>query len=223
MSAMLVLFVLVLLAVTQAAIAAPCECKDIKAFKSRIAEVNHYLEAFRSVMSDCYSENPPTDFTQLGQRFDQYAFGGQRPSNIQTAGTVSPIGGQSTPAFEKMYCDTIVRAVKDVHEGDHNKFMWIHALPLLVGVAFGNPYTAMIRNTVLTEIEAHEAEKEYLEQELQKLEARCKQTWKCRCNQQMYPSAGACAASCPHASLSCVAPTCLEIDPKTGKWTGKGY
>jgi hypothetical protein len=217
-----VLFALGFLIQTQTAFAAPCECKDIPSFKRRIQEVTRYLEAWRSVLADCYSDNPPKDFQQTKQRFDKYAFGGERPPDVKDAGKVNPVDTQVTPEFEQMYCDTIVKAVKDVHEGDHNTFMWIHALPILVGVSFGNPYTTLIRNTALTEVEAHTAEKEFLEQELAKLEERCKGNWKCRCNQQMYPSAVACAGSCPRATLSCIAPTCLEIDPKTGKWTGKG-
>lgn len=47
----------------------------------------------------------------------------------------------------------------------------------------------------------------------------CEQ-WKCRCNQQVYETAVDCAASCPPASLSCVAPTCMKIDPKTGEVIG---
>lgn len=53
-------------------------------------------------------------------------------------------------------------------------------------------------------------------------DAMCGGNWKCKCNGQMYKSAGACAGSCPHASLRCMAPTCLEMNPETGKWTGKG-
>ncbi|MGA2434066.1 MAG: hypothetical protein ABSG25_02140 [Bryobacteraceae bacterium] len=222
-----ILVALAIPALTQTAVAAPCECKDIPSFKQRIAEVTKYLEAFRHVLADCYSNNPPWSFQQEIERFNLYAFGGERPANIQDAGTVDPFGTKASDEFKKMYCDTIVKAVDDVHEGDHQVFMWLHALPITVGAAIGSMHgdtdTTFIRNIALTEVEAHEAEKEFLEQELQKLEERCKQNWKCHCNQQMYPSAGACAASCPHASPNCVAPTCLEIDPKTGKWTGKGY
>jgi hypothetical protein len=220
-----ILVALAIPALTQTAVAAPCECKDIPSFKQRIAEVTKYLEAFRRVLADCYSNNPPMDFQQEKERFDLYAFGGQRPANIQDAGTVNPIGTKASPAFKKMYCDTIVKAVDDVHEGDHQVFMWLHVLPITVGAAIGtmhgDQYSTYIRNLALTEVEAHEAEKEFLEQELQKLEERCK-PWKCRCNQQMYPSEEACAASCAAASFNCIAPTCMEIDPKTGKWTGKG-
>ncbi len=205
----------------QVALARPCICKDIPTLKNRLAEVTNYLEAWRSVLNDCYSNDPPRDFEQTKQRFDKYAFGGERPSNIQTAGTVSLGGTNVTKAFENQYCDEIVKDVNDVHEADHNRYMWIHALPLLVGIAFGNPYTAMIRNTALSEVQGHEAEKAYLEQELQRLERACQPHWKCRCNQQVYESAGACAASCPPASLRCIAPTCLEIDSKTGRWNGK--
>jgi hypothetical protein len=52
--------------------------------------------------------------------------------------------------------------------------------------------------------------------------AMCGGNWKCKCNGQMYKTASDCAASCPRASLRCMAPTCLEMDPKTGKWTRRG-
>ena len=54
-------------------------------------------------------------------------------------------------------------------------------------------------------------------------DAMCGGNWKCKCNGQMYKTAAACAGSCPRATLGCIAPTCLEIDPKTGKWTRRGY
>jgi len=206
----------------QPAAAAPCTCADIPAFKARIKEVTSYLDAFRKVLADCYTDKAPKDFTEARQRFDRYAFGGPRPNNIATAGTATLAGAQVTPEFAHQYCDTIVSAVNDVHEADHTTFMWIHALPILVGVSFGHPYMTLVRNLVLTEVEAHEVEKEFLENELRELEARCNLPWKCRCNQQLYPSASECAAACPHASLRCVAPTCLQLDRATGKWTGKG-
>jgi hypothetical protein len=53
--------------------------------------------------------------------------------------------------------------------------------------------------------------------------AMCGGNWKCKCNGQMYKTAAACAGSCPRATIRCIAPTCLEIDPKTGKWTRRGY
>ena len=54
-------------------------------------------------------------------------------------------------------------------------------------------------------------------------DAMCGGNWKCKCNGKMYKTAVECAGNCPHASLRCMAPTCLEINPKTGKWTGRGY
>ncbi len=45
---------------------------------------------------------------------------------------------------------------------------------------------------------------------------RC-ESWKCRCNQTSYETRQDCASLCPHASLSCVAPTCMSIDPETGQ------
>jgi len=190
--------------------------------KARIREVSVYLEAWRKVLADCYSDDAPKDFEETKKRFDRYAFGGDRPSHVTWAGKVTPEGGtEVNPELENQYCDEVVRAVNDVHEAEHNKFKFTHMVPILVGVAFGHPYMAMIRNFAITEVGAHEAEKEYLEREVRKLEQDCK--WRCRCTQEMYYTAVDCAADCPRATLRCIAPTCLEIDPKTGKWTGRGY
>jgi len=203
----------------------PCTCEDIPAFKRRIKEVTGYLEAYRKALADCYKPDAPRSFQALKERFDSYAFGGARPANIEDAGTVTPGSTNVSKKFEAMYCDTIVSAVNDVHEGDHQKFMWIHALPMLVGAAVGSlhfdPYTPLVRNAALTEVEAHEAEKVFLEQELQRLENACPR-YKCRCDQKTYDTAKLCARSCPHASVNCVAPTCMELDPVTGKWNGRG-
>lgn len=214
--------ILAAFAVALPARSAPCNCKDIPSMKARIKEVTNYLEAWRKVLNDCYSENPPRDFEETKKRFDLYAFGGDRPANVQWAGKVTPDGRtEVNPEMSKQYCDAVLHAVNDVHEADHNFYRYTRAVPILLGIAFGHPYMAMIRNTAATEVQAHEVEKAYLEEEVRKLEQGC--TWRCKCNQETYHSPVVCSASCPPASLRCVAPTCLEIDPKTGKWTGRGF
>lgn len=72
------------------------------------------------------------------------------------------------------------------------------------------------------EVSAYEAGLQVLRKTRERLEKECQGNWKCRCNGQMYKTSAECAGSCPHASLRCIAPTCMEIDPKTGKWTRKG-
>jgi hypothetical protein len=202
-----------------------CSCVDIKLFKSRIAEVQGYLDAFRALYVAANSANGPTTFKSGRDWWDKYLFGGERPANIKDAGTASLLGRNVTQEFENAYCKSIVDAVGEAHELSHERFMWINALPILGGIVASGvpPEKYLLRRLAYTEMLAHEEELDYLKRALARLEASCN-TWKCRCNQQSYSDLIECHRFCPPAKLGqCVAPTCLEIDRKTGKWTGKGY
>lgn len=202
-----------------------CSCVDIKAFKRRIAEVQAHLSGYRQLLADTYSSDAPSTFREGKQRWDRYVFGGERPPNVKDAGTASVFGTNATSEFEDAYCREIVKAVRDVHELNHERFMWINMLPLLGGViASGeSPEKYMLRRFALAEVLAHEEELEYLQRALSRLQNTCNE-WKCRCNQKMYSDVVECSRLCPPARVGqCPAPTCLEIDRKTGKWTGKGY
>jgi len=76
--------------------------------------------------------------------------------------------------------------------------------------------------TAFADSHGYTAALNFLKDQLQKLELKCSQIWKCKCTQQTFPTASDCAKNCPPASLRCIAPTCLWIDPATGKWTGRG-
>lgn len=166
---------LVAFVLTSPAYAAPCECKDIKAIKSRIKEVERYLESYRKVLVACYSDNPPRNIEEFVRLFDQYTWGGDRPDNIKTAGTVtSSFGTQVTDEMKAQYCDSVITAVKEIHESDHNQYRLVNALPMLAGVAYGHPMMAMLRNIAISEARAHEVEKAYLEKELERIRAGCR-------------------------------------------------
>jgi len=193
----------------------PCDCSDVARVEDVINQVERLEKAFRESLMEMYGPNAAPNPEQLYLRSYQRA-GFKNPK--KSGGLTSTGEPYVSPEVEKAECDSIVRAIK-LHEMYHrNHYMKKVLFPAL----FAFTDKARARLNASSEVGAYGIEGEYLKQVLAQLKNGC--TWKCRCNGQMYKSAAACAAGCPPAKLGvCVAPTCLEIDPKTGKWTMKGY
>jgi hypothetical protein len=71
-----------------------------------------------------------------------------------------------------------------------------------------------------SEFLAYSLEENFLIGRLKELEQGCYFKWKCRCNGVIYNNSVECAGSCPHSSLACIAPTCIQVkyDEEKGDW-----
>lgn len=152
---------------------------------------------------------------------------GEKP-NWTSGGRIGRVSDQGSPIVDKSIiegrCRSIAEAIH-LHELDH--IQWTNSVgpcssyTKYLYTRFILGYTAKSQNE--SERRAYAVESKFLELRLAELEAHCA-GWLCRCNQQIYTSASDCANGCPPARLGiCLAPTCLELDAKTGKWIpGRG-
>jgi hypothetical protein len=214
----------------------PCECNHLKSIEKTIAE-DEYLQARYAAKAAEYQEE-----------LDPYKKIGRYPSSLinkqmdgytdwaknrlpeefkQKMGyaatiSVSPdlmnpnqIDKKKMAAYKKSIpCRDLLDSV-EAHENYH--------IQRTKDIESGKQKLSSAVDIAQEEVPAYEAGLQVLRKTRERLKNECQGNWKCRCNGQMYKTPGECANSCPHASLRCIAPTCLEIDPKTGKWTGKGF
>jgi hypothetical protein len=193
----------------------PCTCQDIPDIEQRLKDIDETRAAWQQVLTETFTnQNALKTPDQARQAFRQAMGWGSSPPN--QFGGLDPGTGEprTDPAWESQHCDAVVDANR-LHEQTHASDYRV-GIPLLV--LFGAPAKAL----ALSEINARDKEEAFLEEKLEELRQKCGQ-WRCKCNGQLYQGASKCAASCPPPSLSCMAPTCYEIDPKTGKATGKAY
>jgi hypothetical protein len=193
-----------------------CECKDIKRIENVLGQVKGLIEAFKTVLASTYTPGgPPTTDDMYAQA---YAMVGM--TVVKKAGGVTGSGEPYVdPGVESRECDIVVRAVR-LHEMYHRDHL---TRKVLFPSLFAFQERSRARIMASSEVGAYEIEREYLELELEQLKKECQGTWHCKCNDQWYKSAQECAANCPRATIACIAPTCWEYDPKTGKPTGRKY
>lgn len=194
----------------------PCTCQDIPKVEAELQSVIARGQAWGSVLADILGQSghAPQNMDQAKDQFHQ----NMGWTSVKKIGGVDPNTGETIidPAFEQENCDIIVNGVK-VHEHEHLVYNLSQFLPAILG-----DQRLLAKILAKSEVHAYTAQQDYLEAELEKLKRRCL-PWRCKCNNQTYESAPACAKSCPKPSMGCIAPTCIEMDPKTGKPTGKSY
>jgi hypothetical protein len=207
--------VLVVLGVPHFGFAKPCSCKDIKKIEDTLEMIDKTRRAWYSVLADIYGrgKDAPKNMDEARQRFRE----NMGWTSTRKVGGLDPDTGDAVidPQFEQENCESIVNGVK-VHEKAHLRYGLSRSIP----ITFMDPGT-LAKVLAKSEIDARNYEETFLKEELKKLKEKCK--WKCKCTGDMFETAQDCAKNCPKPSMACIAPTCLEIDPETGKWTGEGY
>jgi len=190
----------------------PCTCQDIPDIEQRLKEIDETRAAWQQVLTQTFTNQSLKTPGQARQAFKQAMGWGSGPTN--QVGGLDPNTGdvETDPAWESQHCDAVVDANK-LHEQTH-------ASDFRLGIPFAVILGAPAKALALSEINARDKEEAFLQEKLEELEQKCGH-WRCKCNGQLYQGAEKCAASCPPPSMSCIAPTCYEIDPKTGKATGK--
>jgi hypothetical protein len=199
-----------------AASARPCTCQDIPKIEETIALIGQTRAAWYSVLADIlgHSANAPSNMDEAKKSFHQK----MGWTSTRKVGGIDPNTGETVldPQFQEENCDSIVNGVK-AHENAHRVYNIAELLPVLFA-----DQRLMAKILAESEIYARDKEEAFLKHELNELKKKCG-TWRCKCTGVLFQTATACAQGCPAPSLACIAPTCLEIDPKTGKWTGKAY
>jgi hypothetical protein len=193
----------------------PCTCQDVPDMEQSLKRIAETRAGWQEVLTDVFRhpENAPKTPEAVGQRFRKAMGWGSGSTQI---GGLDPNTGDviTNPEWESQHCDTIVDA-NIVHEKTHRSD---YRLRIPFVVILGAPAKAR----AISEINARDKEEAYLQEKLNELQQNCG-LWRCKCNGQLYQSAAKCSMSCPPPSLSCIAPTCYQIDPKTGKKTGKAF
>ncbi|HEY6252240.1 MAG TPA: hypothetical protein VI685_19975 [Candidatus Angelobacter sp.] len=194
----------------------PCTCDDIPDIEKRLKEIDETRAGWQQVLTDMFRnpQNAPKTPADARQHFKDAMGWGSGPTT--QAGGLDPNTGdvKTDPVWESQHCDAVVEA-NIVHEKSHAADYRVR-IPFLV--IFGAPAKAL----AMSEIDARDREEAFLQEKLQELRQNCGQ-WRCKCNGQLYNGAAKCSIGCPPPSLACIAPTCYEIDPKTGKKTGKAF
>jgi hypothetical protein len=212
----LVLFLAALGLSTAVYPARPCECKDVKRVENVLNQVKQLSAAFRTVLAATYTDGGPKTTDDMYAQ--AYAIVGMTVT--KKAGGVTGSGEPYVdPKVESTECDIVVKAIK-LHEMYHRDHL---TRKVLFPALFASSEKARARIMASSEVGAYDIEREYLEHELERLKNECQGTWHCKCNDQWYKSAQECAANCPRGTIACIAPTCWEYDPKTGKPTGRKY
>jgi hypothetical protein len=215
----------------------PCECKNIKDLEKAIkedeylqkryaekaAEYTRQIDDYKSVgrippslINRQVNEYSTWATTTLPQEF-QKAMGHKQPPVKITPDPRNPhaIDKKKMDAYKKgLPCRELADSV-EAHENYH--------IQTTKDIESGRKKLTSAVDLANEEVAAYEAGLQVMRNTLQNLKKKCG-NWLCRCNQERYASAGECAAKCPPARLGkCVAPTCMELDPRTGKWKpGKG-
>ncbi|MEN6624194.1 MAG: hypothetical protein ABFD50_21930 [Smithella sp.] len=209
----------------------PCECKNIKDIEKSIKE-DEYLQKRYAERAAAYQ-----------QQIDEYKAVGRIPSSLvnrqvdeysawatqelpqefsQAMGYKGPvykispdpknpykIDKRKMDAYKKtVACREILDSV-EAHENFH--------IDTTKAIESGTKKISSAVDLAKEEVSAYEAGLRVMRSALENLRKKCG-NWLCRCNQQRYSSAVECSAKCPPARLGkCVAPTCIQIDPKTGR------
>jgi len=207
---------LLFLVTPPAANARHCSCQEeIKDIEARLPQIDATRRAWYSVLADILgqSSSAPQNLKQAAQSFQN----NMGWTSTRKVGGLNEKGDVVTdPQFEQEHCDSVIQA-NQVHEDAHHSY-YLHRLLV---IAFLDQAT-LAKVLVKSEIDARDDEEAFLRKALAKAKRECG-SWFCRCTQQLFPTAVDCAAGCPRATLSCIAPTCIEHDPKTGKPTGRAY
>jgi len=201
-----------------------CDCDDLPRIREYLAEKEGELAAWKEILDlasgdvfltengafriykDKLRERFPTkDFTPVGE---------ERPGE--------PI--KVSEEHKKRECPIVWQST-EVHERSHKLFD-----DAMYGDPIGNDEWLLRfvtfragKDYALREVLGHEAQVDFLKAQLYELEQKCTKAWKCKCTNTSFETLAECAKACPRPSLACIAPTCLEIDRKTGKWTGRAY
>ena len=195
----------------------PCTCDDVQAMKDRLKMIEATREAWTQVLTDIFrkADGSPQDLNQAKQDFRDH----MGWTSTKQVGGLDPNTGdpRTDEDWESQNCEDIVEANK-LHERSHAAD-WRFNVPIVV--ILSGP-RALAKVLAMSEIDARNKEEAYLQQKLDEVLQKCGQ-WRCKCNGELYDSATSCSKGCPRPSLACIAPTCYEIDPKTGKNTGKAY
>lgn|GEM_PF-5338489 len=215
----------------------PCECKNIKdlektikedeylqkRYAAKAAEYQRQIDEYKSVgrippslINRQVDEYAAWATTTLPQQFKQ-AMGYKGPVYKISPDPRNPykIDRRKLDAYKKtLPCRELSDSV-EAHENYH--------IQTTRDIESGVKRLSSAVDLANEEVAAYEAGLQVMRDTLQNLRKKCG-NWLCRCNQQRYASAGECAAKCPPARLGkCHAPTCVELDPKTGKWKpGRG-
>jgi predicted SprT family Zn-dependent metalloprotease len=196
--------------------AKPCTCDDVKKIEDTIQMIHQTRDAWLDVLASILDDksNAPNTMAEAKESFHKR----MGWSSTTQQGGIDPNTGEVKldPKFVEENCDSIVNGVI-VHEHTHLWYGAGHGLQ----AHFADPRD-MARMLAEGEIWARDRQEAFLKDELENLMQKCGQ-WRCKCTGRMFESAAQCSQGCPKAAMSCIAPTCYEIDPKTGKNTGKAY
>lgn len=214
----------------------PCECKHFESVEKTIAE-DEYLQGRYAAKAAEYQkeldqlkkavgripqisiDNQADDFenwtkNRLPEEFKQkmgYTATSSMSPDLNRPGEIDK---KKRDAYKKTIPCSDLLDSGDAHENYH--------IQRTKDIEAGNQKLSSAADIAKEEVPAYEAGLQVLRKTRERLKKECQGNWKCRCNGQMYKTSAECVGSCPHASMKCIAPTCMEIDPKTGKWTGKG-
>jgi hypothetical protein len=215
----------------------PCECKNIKDLEKSIKEDEYLQKRYAEKAAEYLGQIdeyksigriPPSLITRQVNEYAtwatvtlpaefQKAMGYKQPVFKITPDPKKPntTDKKKLDAYKKAAACQEIYDSAVTHENYHNQ--------ATKDIASGKKKLSSAVDLAKEEVAAYEAGLQVLRNTLDNLRKKCG-AWLCRCNQQRYASAGECAAKCPPARLGkCHAPTCVQLDPKTGKWKpGKG-
>lgn len=144
----------------------PCTCDDLPAVKDFAAQIEQMAAAWREVLNEAYSTNPPTDMAEARKRFREKMWG-EGAGETQIGG-ISPGGDVVvSPSFREQNCESIVNSTVN-HEKKHKEHYFTKMHLPQVFTARG-----LMRTLAMSETEAHDAQVRELQNQIAQMEDDC--------------------------------------------------